>query len=73
MATLRVLAQRPGAVVTRTDILRMLPRNGIDTHAVDTAVLRLRAALGDKNIVSTVVKRGYRLAIDECHRSDELV
>jgi hypothetical protein len=32
---------------------------------VDTAVLCLRTALGDKNIVATVVKRGYRLAIDE--------
>ncbi|EUA43022.1 hypothetical protein I552_7763 [Mycobacterium xenopi 3993] len=32
---------------------------------MDTAVLRLRAALGDKGIVVTVVKRGYRLAIDE--------
>jgi uroporphyrinogen-III synthase len=28
-------------------------------------VLRLRTALGDKNIVSTVVKRGYRLAVDD--------
>jgi uroporphyrinogen-III synthase len=28
-------------------------------------VLRLRKALGDRNIVVTVVKRGYRLAIDE--------
>ena len=33
--------------------------------AVETAVLRLRAALGDKNIVATVVKRGYRLAVDD--------
>jgi uroporphyrinogen-III synthase len=32
---------------------------------VETAVLRLRTALGDRNIVSTVVKRGYRLALDE--------
>jgi uroporphyrinogen-III synthase len=65
MAILRVLAQRPGAVVSRSDLLRVLPGNGTDTHAVDTAVLRLRAALGDKSIVVTVVKRGYRLAIDE--------
>ena len=28
-------------------------------------MLRLRTALGDKNIVSTVVKRGYRLPVDE--------
>jgi uroporphyrinogen-III synthase len=65
MATLRVLAQRPGAVFARTDLLRALPGNGSDTHAVDTAVLRLRKALGDKRIVATMVKRGYRLAIDE--------
>lgn len=64
MAILRALAQRPGDVVGRTDLLRVLPGNGNDTHAVDTAVLRLRTALGDKNIIATVVKRGYRLAID---------
>ena len=38
---------------------------GTDTHAVETAVLRLRTALGDRQIVSTVVKRGYRLTVDE--------
>jgi uroporphyrinogen-III synthase len=65
MAILRALSQRPGDVVSRNDLLRVLPGNSNDTHAVDTAVLRLRTALGDKNIVATVVKRGYRLAIDE--------
>lgn len=65
MAVMRALAQRPGDVVARGDLLRVLPGNSNDPHAVDTAVLRLRAALGDKNIVATVVKRGYRLAIDE--------
>src|SRR5882757_4660259 len=65
MATVRALAQRPGAVVSRTDLLGALPGSGTDTHAVETAVLRLRTALGDKNIVSTVVKRGYRLTVDE--------
>lgn len=64
MATLRALAQRPGDVVARNDLLRVLPGNSNDPHAVDTAVLRLRTALGDKNIIATVVKRGYRLAID---------
>ncbi|MCV7077707.1 uroporphyrinogen-III synthase [Mycobacterium szulgai] len=64
MAILRALAQRPGDVVARNDLLGILPGNGDDTHAVDTAVLRLRTALGDKNIVATVVKRGYRLAVD---------
>ncbi|KRD07025.1 bifunctional uroporphyrinogen-III synthetase/response regulator domain protein [Mycobacterium sp. Root265] len=65
MATIRALAHRPGAVVSRSDLLSALPGSGTDTHAVETAVLRLRTALGDKNIVSTVVKRGYRLAVDE--------
>lgn len=65
MATLRALAQHPGAVVARRELLRALPGNGSDPHAVDTAVLRLRNALGDKNIIATSVKRGYRLAIDE--------
>lgn len=64
MAILRALAHRPGGVVGRGELLSVLPGNGDDTHAVDTAVLRLRTALGDKNIVATVVKRGYRLAVD---------
>jgi uroporphyrinogen-III synthase len=63
MAVLRALAQRPGDVVTRHDLLRVLPGNSNDPHAVETAVLRLRTALDDKNIVATVVKRGYRLAV----------
>ncbi len=65
MATLRALAHRPGNVVARNDLLAVLPGNSNDPHAVDAAVLRLRTALGDKNIVATVIKRGYRLAIDE--------
>ncbi len=65
MATLLTLARYPGAVVGRDHLLRALPGNGSDTHAVESAVLRLRTALGDKNIIDTVVKRGYRLAVDE--------
>jgi uroporphyrinogen-III synthase len=65
MAILRTLAHRPGVVVARRELLRNLPGSASDPHAVDTAVLRLRKALGDRKIVATVVKRGYRLAIDE--------
>jgi len=65
MATMRALALRPGTVVSRQDLLAALPGAGTDTHAVETAVLRLRTALGDKSIVATVVKRGYRLAVEE--------
>jgi uroporphyrinogen-III synthase len=65
MAILRALAHRPGFVVARSELLRALPGTATDPHAVDTAVLRLRKALGDRRIVATVVKRGYRLAMDE--------
>ena len=67
MATIRALALRPGTVVSRNDLLNALPGSSSDTHAVETAVLRLRTALGDKHIVSTVVKRGYRLTVDETY------
>ncbi|MGH3736616.1 MAG: uroporphyrinogen-III synthase [Micromonosporaceae bacterium] len=63
MAVLRALAQRPGRVFARADLLRALPR-GADGHAVEMAVARLRGALGDPEIVQTVVKRGYRLRTD---------
>ncbi|OBG94576.1 uroporphyrinogen-III synthase [Mycobacterium sp. E3298] len=65
MGILRALAKRPGDVVPRADLLRALPGSSNDPHAVDTAVLRLRTALGDKNIIATVVKRGYRLATEQ--------
>ncbi len=60
MAVLRALARRPGAVVSRPDLLADLSGGG-DAHAVEMAVTRLRAALGAP-VVETVVKRGYRLA-----------
>jgi uroporphyrinogen-III synthase len=64
MALLRALARRPGWVVSRADLLRVLPGAGRDEHAVETAMARLRAALGAPRLIQTVVKRGYRLALD---------
>ncbi|MER7698383.1 uroporphyrinogen-III synthase [Streptomyces sp. NPDC096095] len=64
MALLRALARRPGWVVARADLLRALPGSGSDEHAVETAMARLRAALGAPRLIQTVVKRGYRLALD---------
>jgi len=64
MALLRALARRPGWVVSRADLLRALPGTGRDEHAVETAMARLRAALGRPRMIQTVVKRGYRLALD---------
>ncbi|MGP9020551.1 uroporphyrinogen-III synthase [Streptomyces sp. BR1] len=64
MSLLRTLAQRPGWVVSRADLLRALPGSGTDEHAVETAMTRLRTALGAPKLIQTVVKRGYRLALD---------
>ncbi len=64
MAMLQALARRPGWVVSRADLLRALPGSGTDEHAVETAMTRLRTALGEPRLIQTVVKRGYRLALD---------
>ncbi|MFB7517998.1 uroporphyrinogen-III synthase [Streptomyces sp. NPDC056144] len=64
MALLGLLARRPGWVVSRADLLRALPGAGRDEHAVETAMARLRTALGTPKLIQTVVKRGYRLALD---------
>ncbi|MFJ7152649.1 uroporphyrinogen-III synthase [Streptomyces sp. NPDC100445] len=64
MSLLRALARRPGWVVARADLLRALPGAGRDEHAVETAMARLRTALGAPKLIQTVVKRGYRLALD---------
>ncbi|MFJ8030179.1 uroporphyrinogen-III synthase [Streptomyces sp. NPDC096032] len=64
MSLLRTLARRPGWVVPRAELLRALPGAGRDEHAVETAMARLRGALGTPKLIQTVVKRGYRLALD---------
>ncbi len=63
LVLLRLLAREPGTVVGRDELLAAL--GGADPHAVEAAVARLRNSLGHKEIVATVVKRGYRLALDE--------
>ncbi|TQF66134.1 uroporphyrinogen-III synthase [Rhodococcus spelaei] len=73
MALMRTLAHRPGRVVSREELLAVLPGGGGDTHAVETAIARLRACLGAPKIVQTVVKRGYRLALDPVDCGDEPV
>ncbi|GAA2611477.1 uroporphyrinogen-III synthase [Paractinoplanes durhamensis] len=64
MAILSSLAARPGAVVSKDQLIASLPR-GNDGHAVDVAVARLRTALGSGRHIETVIKRGYRLRLDE--------
>jgi len=66
LAVLRRLAATPGQVVTREELLRVLPGESSDPHTAEVAVARLREALrgatGDPTLVRTVIKRGYVLA-----------
>ncbi|MFC4032294.1 uroporphyrinogen-III synthase [Streptomyces polygonati] len=64
-ALLRALAQRPGRVLSRADLLRRVwVGGGADEHAVEAAVARLRGALGaHAGLIRTVPRRGYRLAV----------
>jgi uroporphyrinogen-III synthase len=64
MAILASLVARPGAVVSKDRLVAALPR-GNDGHAVDVAMGRLRTALGSGRHIETVIKRGYRLRVDE--------
>jgi TolB-like protein/Tfp pilus assembly protein PilF len=64
---LRMMLERPGAVVTRDELRRRLWPDGtfVDfEHSLNAAVKRLRAALGDDadnpKFVETLPRRGYR-------------
>ncbi len=56
-----VLARRPGAVVTKGQLLAEVWRGGADGHAVEVTVGRLRRRLGSAVPIRTVPRRGYRL------------
>ena len=62
LAVLRLLADAHGEVVSRTDVLAVLPGDSTDPHAAEVAIGRLRD-VGGRGLVQTVVKRGYRLAL----------
>ena len=57
------LAAARGAVVPRERIQALLPGTSTDGHAVEAAIARLRDSCGSKDIVRTVVKRGYALGL----------
>jgi uroporphyrinogen-III synthase len=62
-AVLRTLAEQPGRVLSRAELLRRVwVGTHADEHAVEAAIARLRAALGEHGrLVRTVPKRGYSL------------
>lgn len=68
LEVLRALAARGGDVLTRADLLEVLPGFSQDPHTAEVAVARLRDAVAQHSpqaraMIQTVVKRGYRLAV----------
>ncbi|NUL48555.1 uroporphyrinogen-III synthase [Cellulosimicrobium funkei] len=62
MALLRELVEAQGAVLSRAHLLGAL-RQCESEHALEMLVWRLRQQLPVPELVATVVKRGYRLAV----------
>ena len=76
---LRALLERPGDVVTRAELRDRLWPNGtfVDfEHSLNSAIKRLRAALGDDagrpTFVETVPRCGYRYIAGQSVDVDEL-
>lgn len=64
LALFRALVEAGGHTVSRDALARSVPGT-LDDHAVDVAVSRLRQALPSGRLVSTVIKRGYRIPVAE--------
>jgi uroporphyrinogen-III synthase len=62
LAILRELGREPGRVLSREQLLTVMPGESGDPHAAEVAVARLRDAVGP-DVVRTVVKRGYAIAL----------
>ena len=65
LEVLRLLAGARGSVVPRDQVLAVLPGDSTDPHAAEVAIARLREASGSRALIRTVVKRGYRLELEE--------
>ncbi|TQL47603.1 uroporphyrinogen-III synthase [Homoserinimonas aerilata] len=62
LALLRRLAADPGSVVSRAELTAALP-GARDDHVMEVSISRLRHTIGIPGLITTVVKRGYRLDV----------
>lgn len=65
VALIEALFLARGRVLSRAELGRVLPGARRSDRAVEVAVGRLRDSLGRSDLIQTVVKRGYRLAVAE--------
>ncbi|RFA16657.1 uroporphyrinogen-III synthase [Subtercola boreus] len=61
LAIFRALLDARGATVSRQQLAGAVPE-ALDDHGVDVAISRLRQSLPNPAAITTVVKRGYRIA-----------
>jgi DNA-binding winged helix-turn-helix (wHTH) protein/tetratricopeptide (TPR) repeat protein len=61
---LRCLAEHAGEVVSKDEIYRVVWADAsLSDHVLTHAIWQLRQALGDREAIQTIPKRGYRLAV----------
>ena len=65
VALIEALFLARGRVLSRAELGQVLPGGHRSDRAVEVAVGRLRDSLGRGDLIQTVVKRGYRLAVAE--------
>lgn len=63
LALFRTLMAASGSVVSRGDLSRSTATQ-LDDHALEVALSRLRQAVPERTLIQTVIKRGYRLAVE---------
>src|SRR5260370_2176465 len=63
--TLAVLVARPGKVVDKTELLRLVwPDTFVEENNLTQNISTLRKVFGDEDYIETVPRRGYRFLIE---------
>jgi DNA-binding winged helix-turn-helix (wHTH) protein len=64
MEVLVYLAQHAGSVVSKEELLHSLwPETFVSEHVLTHAIWQIRHLLGDRDIIQTIPRHGYRLAV----------
>jgi uroporphyrinogen-III synthase len=62
---LRALAERPGTVVSKSQLVRAVWGTDADVHLAEVSIARLRQRMGSAGAeIETVFRRGYRLRVE---------
>jgi TolB-like protein/Tfp pilus assembly protein PilF len=63
--TLAVLAARPGKIIAKSELLRLVwPDSFVEENNLTQNISALRRALGTEDCIQTIPRRGYRLSVE---------